>query len=354
MISRLTVLLTLMLGLLSMPCHGQQPDARKPKGLPQPAVTIKDGKQFNAVRLGPGNTISVVETPPDFQLSEFAISCDGRLLAMGWASGRIELWDLNTKRRVSEFKSGLGAPQILQFNSTGNQLVVTGPHGRIAFLGLPRGERLRAWRIPLGKYHYDIQVVVLDPQGKWMAYADEESSKVLDLTSNPPRMVADLTDAGCLALSQDGSELWTVDRSELKRFSTASWQETGHWPLKTPPLTTSSVVVRAGVGPNGERSVAVPSGRGLVIYREPQMVGELVTQEPTSRVAFARASNTYVDLSRVTTFLNAAGSRLCTRSYRGSSGYTFSEDGQWFALSQFDSVELWRMGDLLRDCVAAP
>jgi hypothetical protein len=229
-------------------------------------------------------------------------------------------------------------------------LVVTGSGGKIAFLHIPDGKKMHEWNIPLGKYKYDLQELVLDPRGKWLAYADEESSKVLDLTKNPPRTLADLGDAGSLALSQDGSELWAMDRSMFERFSTATWKETGQWPLKSEPQKTSSIVVRSGIGPGGKESVAIASAKGLVIYREGNMHGEYVTDAPTSRVAFAHGVNAHIDLSRDLTLLDGAGSTLCKMSYRGSHDYAVSGDGQWLALSQDASVDLWRVEDIIRDC----
>jgi WD40 repeat protein len=342
------------MGLLPIPCHTQQLASIEPKRLPPPFETIQDPKQFNAVHLGPGNKISIAETPADFRLEVFAMSPDGRLLAAGWGSGRIEIWDLHTRQKASEFKSGLGAPGTVQFDSAGNKLVVTGSSGKIAFLDALSGRKLKEWSVSLGKHKYAIQEVVLDPQGKWLAYANEESSKVLDLTTDSPRVLVDLKDAGSLALSQDSRELWITDRKELERFSTESWQSTGRWPLKSRPVADSSVVVRTGVMQDGRQTVAVPSSKGLVIYREPEMSGEYVTEDPTSRVAFARGSNSYVNLAKDMTFLTAVGKIQCRRSYSGSAVYAISDDGQWLALSQASSVELWHMEDLLHDCAAAP
>lgn len=334
--------------------YAQQPASAKPPSVPPPFETIQDVKQFNALRLGPGNAIAFVQTPPDFQLNTFAISGNGRLLALGWASGRIELWDTKTRQRISQFKSAVGAPQVLLFDADGRELVVSGSGGKIAFLDLPSGKKSGEWKIPLGKYKYDLQVLVLGPQDKWLAYADEESSKVLDLTAKKPRMLAHLNDAGSLALSQDGTELWAVDRREIESFDTANWREIGHWPIKAAAVANCSVVVQSGVGSNGERTVAVPSSKGLVIYAYPEMTGNYVTHEPSCAVAFAPASHTYINLSSELTILSATGTVLCTRSYKGRSAYAVSSDGHWVALAQFDRVNLWRMDDLLHHCDSTP
>jgi hypothetical protein len=344
-------LLLLFANLLFLaPAIAQQPATGKSAPLPPPFETIKNSKEFNAVRLGTGNTFSIVETPPDFRFTEFAISGDGRLLAMGFGSGRIELWDLHTKKRIHELRSEIGAPGVLKFNAQADQLVVTGSGGKVVFLELPKGKKLREFAIPLGKYKYDVHELALDRNGKWLAYADEESSNVVDMSSDPPKPIVDLKDAYSVALSQDGTELWTVNRSELMAFHTANWELIGHWPLKSPPMGTSRPLVRTGVTPDGRRTVAVPSTQGLVIYAEPEMSGDYVTDKQTNTVAFAPPTHTYVNLAGEITLLNGEGHLLCKKSYKGRVSEALSDDGQWLALSQFNSVDLWRMEDLLRDC----
>src|ERR1700691_5020023 len=72
--------------------------------LPAPTRIFQDSKQFNAVTLGPGNTFTVRETPPDLRLVSFDISPDGAWVAMLWASGRVELLDTKTGSRIAQYK----------------------------------------------------------------------------------------------------------------------------------------------------------------------------------------------------------------------------------------------------------
>ena len=332
--------------------HAQKADAEKLPALPAPFQTYPDRKPFSAVQLGPGNTFSVSKVPKDYTLVSFTFSQDGRRLALGWESEKIELFDLQTKQRVSEYNSGVGNPLVLKFTPGADQLIVAGPHGRLSFLESVSGKEIKRWKIPPGKYKYDIQVVVIDPHGKWLAYADEESSKVLDCTGRSPVPLADLKDAGSIALSPDGSELWTVNRKVLTRFSTSTWQQTGEWPLQSAPINTSPVVVRAGASTEGQAAVAVPTSKGLLIYREPEMIGNYASDQPTDAVAFASAGRLFVNLSPHLTFLKPSGEAICIRSYSGRYDYSISDDGQWLALSQSGSVDLWRMDDLLRECAA--
>jgi hypothetical protein len=149
----------------------------------------------------------------------------------------------------------------------------------------------------------------------------------------------DLKDAYSVALSQDGTELWTVNRNELMAFHTANWELIGLWPLKSPPMGTSRPLVRTGVTRDGRRTVAVPSAQGLVIYTELEMSGDYVTDKQTNAAAFAPSTNTYVNLAGEITLLNGEGHSLRKKSYKGRVGEALSDDGQWLALSQFNSVD---------------
>jgi len=333
------------------PARAQQSAGKSP-AMPPAFATIKNTKEFNAVQFGPGNTFAILKTPPEFQLNEFAISGDGQFLAMGWGSGKIDLWDLQKKKRVGDFKSEVGAPGVMKFDARANHLLVTGSGGKFSFLEIPKGKKTRAFVIPLGKFKYDIQQIVLDPSGKWLAYADEESSKVLNLSDDPPKAIADLQDACSVSISPDGTELWTANRSQLTAYRTSTWERIGHWPLKNPPVATASVRLRTGISKDGARVVAVPSSTGLVIYRGPGMEGSNATDKSTTTVAFAAASKTFVNLGLGLTVVNSEGIVSCKRSLLGWSGYDVSEDGQWIAVAQTNSVSVWRMDDLLRDCEA--
>jgi hypothetical protein len=72
----------------------------------------------------------------------------------------------------------------------------------------------------------------------------------------------------------------------------------------------------------------------------------------TYRLLLAACSlrNSFVNFSGVFTFLNEKGKPLCEKSYKGRVNYAVSGDGRWLAISQFSSVDLWRVEDLLRDC----
>ena len=76
----------IVIGLMPALCYPQSGPESLRK-LPPPFETVRDSKQFNAVRIGPGNAIAIMETPPDFRLGAIAMSQDGHYLATAWSSG---------------------------------------------------------------------------------------------------------------------------------------------------------------------------------------------------------------------------------------------------------------------------
>jgi hypothetical protein len=322
--------------------------------LPNPDQTYPDRKPFNALQLGPGNTFAVKETPKDYELISFAFQRDGKRVALGWESGRVEIYDLESKRRVVEFNPGLGAVYVLEFTETPVELVVVGPKGKLAFIEPDSGKKLREWKVPLGKYKFDLQVIIVDPKGKWLAYADEESSKVLDMAKGPDGPLADLKDAGSISLSPEGDVLWTLNRSKLGRFDATTWKQTGEWALPSKPFDTSPVRVRSGASESG-RVVGVHTKDGLLVYREPEMQPEKIG-EPAAALEFDRTNRVFVNFSREVDIIDTRGKIICSRAYDGveggHQGNAMSADGHWLGLSWEGKLRVWDFPALLRDCTA--
>lgn len=283
------IILTATLIFLSPTAVARESTSGAVRAFPEALMSFPDREPFNALHIGPGNTFYTSKIPPDYELNDFEFSPDGQWIALGWKSGRIEITDIRTKKKVSEFKADLGEPYLLRFNPPGKEIVVSGSDGRISFFALPSGERTRRLKVPLGKRKYGIQSLVLDQQGKWLAYATGENAKVLDLSTEPPSPIADLDDASTLSLSQDGRELWSANRESLRWRDTSNWQGAGPSPLKSPPINTSPVVIQSADAAGGELWAAVPSKTGLVVYRGREMSGQLITDKATTRVVFSRS-----------------------------------------------------------------
>lgn len=338
-------------GILLLACAGlAQTPASLPE-LPSPTKIIQDERQFNAITLGPGNRIIVRETPPDLQLDSFDLSPDGKWVFLVWASGRLEVRDSQTGTRITEFKPMDGPVFEVDYNEQTKQLLVTGQHGLIRFVDPHSGKMLREIRTEIGKYKYDLQKVIVARDGSWLAYVNQEKGKILDLKSEPPKVLADLGDAYDLALRRDESELWLINREKIFGLKAGSWEPIGSTPLldKVRPTDTPSLVIASAA----EGSVAfVPSQSGLMRYEMKTMSARKVTQNPTGRVVINTASNEVLatDLPALS-FYFSDGSVRCQWKRHPSRDLKVSENGEWLgSLDSGSKVELWSLKSLASSC----
>jgi WD40 repeat protein len=337
--------------ILLFACGGlaQTPAALLPE-LPSPTKIFQDEKQFNAVTLGPGNTFSIREAPPDFQLDSFGISPDGKLVFMGWASGRLEVRDSQTEKRIAQFKPIPGPVFETAYNEQTGQLLVTGQHGLIRFADPHSGKMLREIRTEIGKYKYDLQKVIVARDGSWLAYVNQENGKILDLKSEPPKSLADLGDAYDLALTHDESELWLINREKIFGLKVGSWKQISSAPLidKVRPDGTPTLAVAS----SGRRSVAfVPSQGGLLRYELDTMNGGKVTQNPTYWVAIKADSNeVLVNELHALSLYSPDGSVHCRWKQHPSRELKVNENGEWLGSLDFGKVELWSLKSLVGSC----
>jgi len=337
--------------ILLFACGGlaQTPTAALPE-LPSRTKVLQDEKQFNAVTLGPGNTFSVRETPPDFKLDSFDLSPDGKWVFMGWASGRLEVRDSQSGKRIAQFKPMPGPVFETTYSEQTNQLLVTGKHGLMRFVDPHSGKMQREIHTEIGKYKYDIQKVIVARDGRWLAYVNQENGKVLDLKSEPPKSLADLGDAYDLALAHDESELWLINREKIFGLKAGSWKQIGSATLldKVRPDGTPSLAVASA----GQSAVAfVPSQSGLLRYELDTMNGRRVTQNPTYWVALDPATNEIlVNEFQALSLYATNGSLRCQWKQPQHQELRVNGNGEWLGVLNFGKVELWSLKSLAGSC----
>ncbi len=332
----------------------QPASVEKPRPLPASTQTYPYRTAANPVTFRPGKPFSIDKPQNDFILRTFTISADGSLVALGWDSGRIEVIESSKPDAVRVFKSGRKPVHFMQFSSDFKTLLVTGDSGKIRFLDTTTGKRQRTLRIERGPRKYRIRTLAVGPGQSWLAYVNGENGKALDLTSSSPGVLAEFGDAADMSLSIDGSELWIVNRKVLARFDVATWKQNGEWPLPAPPIDKSEPSMTVGATESGQTLVAVPSKTGLIVYHEPEVAPTLFTDRPTDGAWFSRSSGLLLNLSLSLSLLRLDGSVACERSYKGRMGDFVTEDGKWLGLRWMNSVYVWRIEGLLRECDAPP
>lgn len=316
---------------------------------PTPTRVLQDEKQFNAVKLGPGNTFSIQQTPPDFQLDSFDFSPDGEWTFMRWGSGRVEVRNNNSGERVAEFKSMPGVV-FEDYHDAGDQLVVRWQQGLIRLEDPHSGKHIREIPFEVGKFGYALQKVILAKDRSWIAYLNEENGKVLDLRSDSPKVLADLEDAQDLALTADGSELWLVSRKKLFGLRTDSWTRIAAVPLidSVHPTLHPTLALASS---EGTTTAFIPSQTGLLRYELKSMTGRQVTTVPTYWVASDRGRNkVLVNEKQSFSLYEADGSLRCQWKQFQHQTIKVSENGKWLGSLLFGKVQLWALDSLVDSC----
>ena len=313
---------------------------------------LKDDRQFNAVTLGPGNTFTVREIPADFELEAFDFNADEKQLFMEWKSGRLETRAIESGKRVAESKPVAGPIWKAEDDPSDKQLIVVTQGGVIRFVDPRTGKKLREIQVEKGRFDYDIQKVLLAPDGSWLAYVNQDNGKVLDLRSDSPKVLAELGDGYDMALSPDRTTLWVIDRNKLFGLKVNDWSSVGTASLldQVKLAQTPNLAVLA----NGSRAVAfIPSQSGLLKYDLPSLEGHKVTDIPTYWVGADREHNqVFVHEFKVSALYTSDGIVKCRWQIHPAQDFKVSPSGKWLGDRMFGKVELWSTQALMSACPA--
>jgi WD40 repeat protein len=347
------VCFAVVLGLSLAPSIASAQAPSPVPAFPASDKVFQDDKQFNALTLGPGNDIEIHQAPPDLQLDSFDFSSDGKLLFMIWASGRVEVRDVQTSKRIAQFKPMPDVAFEVETNDAIHAWVVTGQHGLIRFIDPQSRKEVREIQTEIGRFKYDIQKVLLAPDGRWLAYVNQDNGKVLDIGGGEAKAIADLGDAYDIALSQDGSQLWAVDRTKIYGFALPEWKQIGSALLIDQVKLDTNTSLALVAGKNGPVAF-VPSKSALLRYELKTMTGAAVTQKPAYRVySPGPGDRVIVNELGATSLYAEDGTLRCQwqlRPAQGSNGRKISENGEWFGVLNFGKVEVWNLRNLLNSC----
>jgi len=327
-------------GLLAQSASGGTNSGLPP--LPEPLSVLKRAEKFNAVQLGPENAITIREAPPNRTVESVALSSDGKRAAILWGSGRAEVRDVSSGAKLLEFKS---LPNDIYFAHNDEWLITTGSGGKVRVCDAGTGKTIKDLAAELGKRKYDVRGVIYRPESDYWAYVDGEEGRIVRLSDG--HILANLGEATDFALSTDQRRLWTVSRKSVSEFDTTTWTLRKEWDLRKPISPISEPELAIGSDLNSSEFVAVPSVGGLELYSE----------SPAKQISL-EAGRPFVDSSdqlifvtgRVDSLLDMQGNLLCQWQQRAAHRFISSADGRWFALADFDKLNVWRVADLAKGC----
>lgn len=314
---------------------------------PAPAKIVMDDKQCTATMFGPGNTITVREAPDDFQLEAFDFNANETVLFTEWKSGRLETRDIENGKRVAEIKPVSGPIWEAYDDPSGRRIIVVTQGGVIRFVDPQKGKKLSEIEVEKGRSNYDIQKVLLAPDGSWLAYVNQDNGKVLDLRSGSPKAIADLGDGYDMALSPDQTTLWVINRSKIFGLKVSDWSPVGTATLldQVKLDQTPNLAVLA----SGSSTFAyIPSQSGLLKYDLPSLQGRKATNVPTYWVGADREHNQlFVHEFKVSALYTADGTVKCRWQIHPAQDFKISPSGKWLGDRLFGKVELWPTAALM-------
>lgn len=314
---------------------------------PDPTKIVKDEKQFNATTLGPGNTFTVREAPDDFQLESFDFNANETALFTEWKSGRLETRDIETGRRVAEIKPVSGPIWEAYDDPSGERIILVTKGGVIRFIDPQKGKKISEIEVEKGRFNYDIQKLLLAPDGSWLAYVNQDNGKVLDLRNGSPKAVAELGDGYDMALSPDKTTLWVINRSKIFGLKVSNWSQVGAATLldQVKLDQTPNLAVLA----SGTSTFAyIPSQSGLLKYELPSLKGSKATSVPSYWVGADHEHNQlFVHEFKVSALYTADGIAKCRWQIHPAQDFKISPNGKWLADRLFGKVELWSTESLM-------
>src|SRR5277367_5153630 len=305
---------------------------------PDPTRVVKDDKQFNATTLGPGNTITVREAPDDFQLEAFDFNENETALFTEWKSGRLETRDIETGKRVAEIKPVSGPIWEAYDDPSGKRIIVVTKGGVIRFIDPQEGKKISEIEVEKGRFNYDIQKLLLAPDGNWLAYVNQDNGKVLVLRNGSPKAVADLGDGYDMALSPDKTTLWVINRNKIFGLKVSDWSQVGTATLldQVKLDQTPNLAVLA----SGTSTFAyIPSQSGLLKYDLPSLQGSKATSVPTFWVGADREHNQlFVREFKVSALYTADGTVKCRWQLHPAQDFKVSPSDRWLGDRLFGKV----------------
>lgn len=331
--------------------HAKVPQAA-PKSFPDADFFLRDKDlkpQKSGVVLGPMHSDGKGGTTGSFaiyggglpvEVSSLSFSGDGKLLAVGSTPNIVDLWDVESEKKLLSLKGGTAVGLSLD----GHALAIDGKG--IELYDVASGAlKIRIPRTPKRPENV-IDSLTFNPDGTLLAVsANGDEDTVFEASSG--RLVVTLTNTQHSQFSKDGSLLIGGNAKHLIVWNTKDWSKVSDLPN----------------GPDYVRRIAACPEKDLLIVGGPKEArllrlssGEELAKVGTGWTNFASFNQTGTFIFTYATGFKVwdiTGKQICSRSDIGNGTVALSLNDPWLAAAPVKggtSVAIWDLQKALTAC----
>jgi WD40 repeat protein len=275
------------------------------------------------------------------QVSSLSFSGDGKLLAVGSIPGRVDLWDMESHRKLRTFDGG----SAVSLSMDGRLLANDGKG--IEILDVASGQLLRKIERPAKQMDTTIQRLEFDPTASFLVVtANGEDDVVYEVSSG--KLLATLTDTKRACFSRDGALLVGGNYQHLIAWRTKDWSEVSDFPNSHGYVTTMAALPEKDFVVIGSSQMArlVRLSTGEELARVGNGFAHLVAFDRSGTILFTYTSSGLA-------VWDVHGKKYCERPDVGNGTMALSPDGRWLATGVVDggpSISVWKVQDIARLC----
>lgn len=355
-----------ILALLVLPVLGSaQEKAAAPqptaKSFPEPDFILRDKDmkpQKGGVVLGPLESDGKGGTKGSFaiyggaslvQVGSLAFSGDGRTLAVGSTPGRVDLWDVDNRKKLRTLEGG----STIALSPDGRMLAKDG--NGIEICDAADGKLIRRipWSLTTSTpgVQRTIKQFEFNASGNLLLVSSNgENDLVFDVSSG--QLVAMLTATQQGQFSRDGAFVVGGNAKHLIEWNTKDWTKVSDVPNGPDYVTRIAAFPERDLavvgGPKNARLVRLSSGEELA----------QVGQGYTNFAAFSDDGTLILTYSSSRFGVSdTTGTQYCYKEDLGNGTVALSADGRWLAAAMVNggtTVAIWNLKSTLSACGVPP
>jgi WD40 repeat protein len=355
------VLVSTVVALLSLGVASAQetssPSKVAPKSFPRPDFVLRDKDlklQKGGLVLGPPESDGKGGTKGSFaiyggssliQVCSLSFSGDGKILAVGSTPGRVDLWDVEGRRKLRTLEGGT----TVALSADGRLLAKDG--NGIELWDLATGKLMRRipWNVMTSEpgVQHTVDKLMFNPTGTLLdVTANGMVDSVYDVSSG--QLVVTLTNTQRAQFSTDGAFLIGGNAKHLIVWNTKDWSKLRDLPN----------------GPDYVTRIAAFPEKDFVVVGGPKVARllRLSTGDELAKVGNGYTNFAGFNESGTLIFTytsdgfgvwDSSGEKYCSASDTGNGAMTLSPNGRWLAAgiaNGANSISVWNLQPALAAC----